>query len=438
MIDTILNKITKLVNKAEVYFIEEDIIPIKFKNGNLDRIFTKNTTGISLIVINQENRLGIAYSTNLNEPQRLIEDVINSAKFGEKINIDFPSNQDYQKVNIYDDKVVSLSIEDMVKAGKEIIDKTINKYPGLQVDVNITKKIKKVKIFNTSGLRAEYKSTPYSIFLSTPIPNSSGSIYKYQSLCKYFEFPDYLIDELIRDYKLCKNNFTVQTKKMPVIFTPNSIDSLLYRFMVGISGETLDKGISPLDNKIDEKIFSEKITIIDDPTIDYETGSVPFDDEGIATNKKYLVKDGVLKTFIFDLQTGARTGNKTTGNGFKRVFFSGDLTTLITPNTTNMVLQTGDMSTDDMISDMKEGLIIDSVLGMHCGNIAQGEYSVNIGLGFLVKNGEVQGRVINAMTSGNIYKDFQNIISIGNELRPNFLGLSPHLYCSDISITGKN
>jgi len=188
-----------------------------------------------------------------------------------------------------------------------------------------------------------------------------------------------------------------------------------------------------------EKIFPETFNILDDPTLEFFPHSSPIDEEGVPTKKKYIVKDGILKSFLFDLYTGSKYGTGSTGNGFKRSLFTSSIFMSPSPHFTTLVIEPGDNTYEEMIAGMKEGVIADYLVGAHSGNVLSGDLSANIGIGFYVKNGEIAGRAMDSMISGNIYKFFHNIKMIGKT--PvldsfNHCQFCPHLLFEDMNVSG--
>ncbi|MBW2266304.1 MAG: TldD/PmbA family protein, partial [Deltaproteobacteria bacterium] len=115
-----------------------------------------------------------------------------------------------------------------------------------------------------------------------------------------------------------------------------------------------------------------------------------------------LVEDGILKSFLYDLNTAGRAGAKTTGNG-------------VGCNPTNLFIKGGDTPYEDMIKSTKEGLIVYDVLGLGQGNPISGEFSVNVQLGYKIENGMVVGRVKDVMLAGNTYEALRDIVAIGDK-----------------------
>jgi PmbA protein len=91
-----------------------------------------------------------------------------------------------------------------------------------------------------------------------------------------------------------------------------------------------------------------------------------------------------------------------------------------------------------MVQDVKEGLVIEHLMGAAQGNILGGDFSGNVLLGYKVENGKIVGRVKDTMVSGNVYQVLKNIAALGSELKwVNGFLQTPHLYCPSLSVASK-
>ena len=191
---------------------------------------------------------------------------------------------------------------------------------------------------------------------------------------------------------------------MPVIFTPVGVGVLLLTLILGFNGKNVFLGWSPLAGKLGEKIADERFSLIDNPLIDYAGSSGKYDGEGVPHQITPLIEDGVVKNFLYDLDTAGRAGAKTTGNG-------------VGCNPSNLVIKESDTSYEEMIKSTKEGLLVHNVMGLGQGNPISGEFSVNVNLGYKIENGEIAGRVKDVMLAGNVYDALKDIAAIGDEAR---------------------
>ena len=122
-----------------------------------------------------------------------------------------------------------------------------------------------------------------------------------------------------------------------------------------------------------------------------------------------LIENGVVRTFLYDLQTAGLAGTQSTGSGER------GLGSLPNPSAGVLLVGDGDIPLDELIADMKEGLIIEGLLGAGQSNVLGGDFNANVLLGYKVENGAVVGRVKNVMISGNVYTALNNIIAIGSD-----------------------
>ena len=189
---------------------------------------------------------------------------------------------------------------------------------------------------------------------------------------------------------------------MPIIFMPDALNILLLPLGLGFSGKNVLLGASPLAEKLGSKIFDDRFTLTDNPLIDYASDSGTHDGEGVPHRINTLVENGSVNSFLYDLDTAGRAGAESTGNG---------------PGcgTTNLIITEGDTPYSDMIKNIPEGLVVEDVIGLGQSNVINGEFSVNVNLGYKIENGEIVGRVKDTMLAGNSYYALANISSMGKD-----------------------
>ena len=137
--------------------------------------------------------------------------------------------------------------------------------------------------------------------------------------------------------------------------------------------------------------------------------SASFDDEGIPCRKLPLVEHGVLKNFLLDLKTASQTGMQSTGSARR------SLTSMPSPGTHNLVMEPGGTPLADMLGGIKNGLWVDTVLGLGMGNLISGAFSNTLGVAFKIENGKLTGRVKNVNIAGNIYELLKDIAAVSKE-----------------------
>lgn len=418
--ESFLSSVKNRVDQAELYYYESTINSIDLQNGKLADLDGTIQSGYSLRVI-KDNTLGFAYSKNLNTPELFLEGALSSLKAGTKTNMIFPENKDSGKLKNYNTEIESLTNEQIVKECKRVID-TIKAKLDAKIDIKVNYGTEKIEIINSNGAELSEKLSVYLFFCSIIYPNTAGGLH-YLLRGKSFEpMPGSDLDELIEMYKRSQPEKKIRGGKMKVLFLPFSLYALLWRLQSGTAGSNIYYKKSPLINKIGEKIFSERLTIYEDPHNETYPFARAFDDEGTATKKLMIVEKGILKNFYYDLFYGDKMGERSSGNGYKGVMWGGEFAALKpVPALEHLIIEPGAKSLKELIGLMDKGIIVAGVLGAHSGNIPNGDFSIGIDPCLYVENGEIIGRVKNTMIAGNIYDVMKNVIEVEDRLHPAFM-----------------
>ena len=436
-----MKSIKKLKNRFEQkeYLKKRvDELKINIENWDLQDITQENLTASSLRVI-KNGKLGS--NTTLGESVKvkksLIDGAEESAEYGEETDIVFSTETIDELDPEARDKYKKADAEKIFEFISEVTDYIKSKDEDIVLDLNLNKKLEKVKIDTSNKGDLKEELVNFHFDFGAPIPGGGSTLYRSFNQEKMFsEIPKQEIDEFLAEYKNTYEVSTPKTAKMDVLFSPRALYFFFISLKSGISGRTIFQGTSPLMDKLDQKIFSEKININDKPQMKNAASRRFFDDEGIPTSKKEIIKNGVLKNYIYDLEYANKLGEKAAGNGLKRALFGGGISTPVSPNFVNPVLEPGDKSKKDLLESMDEGILVESVIGFHSSNYEQGHFSVQA-QGFHVKNGELQGRLQDVMIAGNIYEDFSEIKGVGDEIYPNMKGYAPYILVDNVSVTGK-
>lgn len=211
----------------------------------------------------------------------------------------------------------------------------------------------------------------------------------------------------------------IATQTTPVLFEANMARSLLSHFVGAVSGGSLYRKASFLLDHLDKKVFSDSITLTEDPFIKGGFGSSSFDMEGVATKARTLVDKGVLKGYVLGSYSARKLGMQTTGN-------SGGVH--------NLALQPGDKDLDQLVKQMQKGLLVTELIG-HGVNTVTGDYSRGA-VGFWVENGEIQYPVEEITIAGNLKDMYQKIVEVGNDVDRRSNVMTPSLLLDDMMVAG--
>ncbi|MGN1016476.1 MAG: TldD/PmbA family protein [Faecousia sp.] len=224
------------------------------------------------------------------------------------------------------------------------------------------------------------------------------------------------------------------TGKYPVFFSPEAMSDLLATFCAVFSSENVQKGLSRLKDKEGSVIASPMVTLVDDPFYPGSPLQRPFDAEGSPTHRKNVIEGGVLKTLLYNLKTAAVAGKQTTGNASKSGY---DAPVAVRPFT--MYLVSGTHSREELLSGVEQGVLINSLGGLHAGaNPITGDFSLQ-SAGFLVENGVLTESVKSFTVAGNFYDLLKNITALASDLETPGMGSfgSPTVRVDGLTIAGK-
>ncbi len=425
----ILNNARKEVEQAEVYKIRAIEFPIQFKANKFRTAERKVYDGVGLRVIHK-GRIGFAHTTKLEAAGAIIGFAKTASKFGERARFAFPERGKYPSVRIESDRARNITADEIKEDCHAFIQAVLKEEKDVKIDLDYRKGETTVHIGNTSGLDMQYEKTFTSI-MATVFFIANGSfihLLKYNTSCGRERFYKYDVRDIVKQIEYAKTVVPVESKPMSVIFMRHAMTIPLRAICLGISGKSIQKGISPLKEKKNRKVLDKRITICDDPLLDYGVRTRPCDGEGTASRKLTIFNKGVLKHFIFDLATAAEVGEKSTGNG------SREFNEMPQPRISNLVVSPGKWSLAEMVRDIKDGIIVHLPIGGGQSNMLAGDFSFNVSLGFRIKNGRIIGRVKNTMIAGNTYDIMKSIVGIGKKVMQIGNFYTPPFYFKDVNV----
>ncbi len=199
------------------------------------------------------------------------------------------------------------------------------------------------------------------------------------------------------------NPGALEVGKYDVLFEPLPIANLLEGLGNAASIFNVESGLSCLQDKLGKKVAGEIVSFYDDATLPYGINSRKFDAEGVPTQRNAIVDNGILKTYLHNTSTAARHNTKTTANAG-----------LIAPSPFNLVLEKGNFNKEEMISEIKKGILVTNVWYTRFQNYATGDFSTIPRDGiFLIEKGKIKKPVKGIRISDNLLNIMQNIRAIG-------------------------
>lgn len=425
----------------ELYVNSIESNSIKLNDSALDSYNIKKIFGVSIRGL-YDNKMSYVYTETLDDD--IIEELLQQLLINVKLQTSkekefmFEGGHEYQEVPKLTSNFHQHSTSEKINLLKELESKALN----------VNNKIKKIgycqysetlnetQIINSKGLNLSKKYSYITVFIGalasendeTVIGASSDVNLKFEDIEK-----DRLVEEATTSALEQLGAGSVQTGTYPVVLKRDVATSLLQAFSSIFFGEAAMRKMTILADKKGQKIFGDNITIMDDPFYEDALVKTAFDDEGVPCKTKTVVKDGVFQGLLHSLKTANFFNEQPTGNGFKT-----STAGAITTSETNLFLKKGDLSKDEIIATVEDGIYITDVAGLHSGlNPISGDFNVQSS-GFLIKNGKIDKPITLFVTSGNFFDLMNNVELIGNDLEKRFVNVaSPTLKIKSLTISGK-
>ncbi len=429
--EAILAQAKKAAQAAEVFRVASEETQVRFEANRLKQLQTNQTTTLALRIV-KNGRTGYATTTGQGDAKELMAAAVETAAFGTEARFRLPGAADYPAVEIYDPAVKNVSIERMIALGEAMVAAVTADTPGIVCEAGVSRGVITMSLINSQGGSAEYRKSFFSLDIEGNLIEGTDMLFvgESESSCHPLDDTRSVTDLVLRQLELARQKAKAPTKKLPVIFTPNGVISLVIPLTAAFNGKTVLEGASPVGDKLGKAVFDKDFSLHDEPMLAYRPGSRPCDDEGVPSRRTTLVEEGVVASFLYDLQTAALAGKESTGHGSRT---RGGLPA---PAPSALAITPGDTTFDDMVADIKEGLVVEQLMGAEQGNILGGDFSGNVLLGYKIENGRIVGRVKDTMVSGNIYNVLKDIAAIGSQ--PRWVGAflhTPPIYCKGLSVS---
>jgi PmbA protein len=337
-------------------------------------------------------------------------------------------------LDLFDDSGRSLSVENKTKLAIEAekaaldFDSRITNSEGAEFSNASSRLI----YANSHGFSGEYAGSSYHLSVA-PVAGLDGSMqrdYWYSSQRKFarLEAAESIGKTAAARALRRLGARKVKTRELPVVFDPETAATLLRQLSSAMSGYALYKGASFLVGRLESKIASELVTVVDDGTIPAALGSKPFDGEGILTRKKTVVDRGVLRSYLLDSYSGRKLGHSSTGNASR----SAAEPPGVAP--TNFYLLPGAHSPGQIIASVAEGFYLTELIGFGV-NLVTGDYSRGA-VGLWIEKGELAYPVEEVTIAGNLKEMLLNIEMVGNDLEMRSRICAPTIKISRMTIAG--
>jgi PmbA protein len=435
----------KGAEQCEVFYLSSLRTSVEFEASRLKTVSNTEERGAALRLV-KGGRLGFATSTKLDDIERLVDGAIATASCGSEIDFDFVGRETPADANVADPRVEELTVDEMVAQIKAGVDRIVDYEKKINIESSMKRDVQEISVVTSEGQDASFRRTIYEYSAGGRLVEGTNILdaYGYYGGTALEVDREGIVDRVIQDFKNGRKNTDVSSGPTTIMLTPNALADVMMTLHWGVNGEYVTRKISPLTGRLGETIFDERVTIYDDGLMAHGHGTAGFDDEGVPMQKTPVFEHGVLKSFLTDLRTSCKLDHPRTGNGLKarRIFMSKDLGKVPAPEITNWSMVGGEKSSEALVSELGDGIIVDRIMGIIMSNLIAGDFSGNVSLGFKVSGGKIVGRVKDTMIAGNVYKLFKDsLVAISSDVRRvgMFGGIGSHEYpytlLKDVSIS---
>ncbi len=431
--DLLIEKLKKRNLKLEIFYQEKEKNTLVISRQEVENYQISKEYGIGIRVLKSQ-RQGFAYTTRVDRIEETIEKAIALAEImPEDSNWCFSEDMFQRDFKEYNEDP---SFEEKIKILKELEREIYAKDPRIKTIRNIVweKISENNKIVTTEGCSLEYNQQYQYVYTevgaSDGLNERSGFEFEVARDWHNIDFTR------LRDRVVWKatNLLGAKPKNTQVVevVLPSEVASEFLGLLSDLfSSENVQKGKSLLKGLLGEKISSSIINIVEDPTDTNALISRIFDDEGVKTYKKYIVRAGILESYVYNLYTARKEGRASTGNGVRSSF-----KTLPEVGYFNLYIEPGAKSEEDIIRSTRNGIYVVSLMGLHLADTISGDFSLGIE-GLWIKDGEFSEPVAEMTIVGNLKSLLKKVSEIGNRLQYKGNVNSPMLKLEDIILAGK-
>jgi len=425
---------------GEVYLQKSEGVDIEVRDQAVERLKNTQAAGYALRLI-VDNRMAFVTSSDMRDEslERTVARGVDLARHStpDESNVfALPPGRELD-VDAFDDQMENVAIDTKIDLLKQIEAMCLDYHPAISKmeDLSYNDRKTETVIANTGGLLSRRHSTLYEIGASV-VAEKDGEVENgWEGMeARFFDkidppskFASGACDKAIARL----GARSVETQDVPVIFDRNTAYSVLRHFFEMVNGERVATGVSMLKDRSGERIASDLVTIVDDPTLPGLPGSRPFDDEGTPSRRNVIVDRGMLRGFLFDMRTGTKSGAKSTGNA-DRWGFRG----LPAVGSTNFFLAKGDLEPEEIIARTDRGLHVTSLAGWWVGiNPATGDFSSGA-KGFWIEKGKVVHPVKNVTIASDLLTMLAGIDAVGTDLLHRFGTAGPTFRVNQMKVGG--
>lgn len=432
----------KGASEAEAYVYEGQATNIGIELGQISKTNRIIDRGLGVRIV-ANKAVGFAY-TNIIDDQEAVESAIVKALSAAKASKPdsnwkgLPQSKPYASLEqTFDEEVVALGSDELVNLASTMLDAAgkVDKrvFP---IEGGIGSAYISNAISNSNGIASFDKGTVIECSLATvakEVNTVTPVCFEFNASRNHKVDPEWVGKEAAKMALSALKTKSVETKSTTLIMTQFALQDLFaYTLVNAIRADNVQRNQSPFKDKLGKKVFSDNLTIYDDGLFPGGLRTWAFDGEGVPHQKTMVIEKGVLRNFLYDNYSALKDGKESTGNASRAGYIS-------TPSidTTNFHIIPGNKTSNEMLSEVDDGLIIYYLQGAHSSNPVSGEFSVVATPAWKIKKGEIVHCSRGVMLAGNIFEVLKNVSLVGSNERQMGQLISPWIQVENVRVIGK-
>ena len=399
------------------------------RDAKMDKLQQASESGLSMSLF-VDGRFGY-YSTNRLDKKELeafITNGIESTRYLAEYDARaLPDASRYYKggkpdLQLFDNKIYTVNPDDKVAVARAAAEEVLGKDDRIiSVGTSYNDGEKAVYRLTSNGFEGESKSTWFSVSADIAVKGEGEarpSSYWYESALFYDKLPKSGIGAQALERVLKKlGQKKAASGKYTMVVDPMNAGNLLDPMLSALYGESLQQKNSFLLDKLNTKVGADVLNLMDEPHIIGAKGARYFDSEGVATERRPIFEDGVLKTYFIDTYNSRKMGVAPTIN-----------------SPSLLVLKPGNKNIDGLVADVQKGILVTGFNGGNC-NSSSGDFSYGIE-GFLIENGKLTQPVNEMNVTGNMITLWASLVAVGNDPRMSSSWRIPSLVFEGVDFSG--
>lgn len=424
-------------DEAEVYAATEKELTVVFERNDVNIGKGHEVSGVGIRIFkNKSFGYSSVNSLSKGEVEKAVDRALKLARASppDKFN-ELPDKKPLREIKgLFDNESERFSSEQSLEYATNMFNAAKDYDDRVTIDwCEFNATIGEDAIMSSRGVEAEEKDSSFIYIISGMARDGDEVSSMYYLFDGTHQIKEIACEQLAKDFaeKVIKSLGAKKIKsfKGSVILSPLTSEDLIGSSIAySCDANNVQKGASRFKDQMGKKVASEALTVKDDGTLPGGLGSSSFDREGLPPKPLTVIDRGELSAYLYNTYTAKKEGLESNAHA------SGNTRAPPAIGPTNFAIEPGKESWNDMVKDVKKGILVTRFSGFP--QMVSGDFSGVVKGGWLIENGELVKPVTETMMAGNIFELLKKASAISKERRKVLNFIMPYVRIDDVSITG--